>query len=124
MDIASIIIWAVVIWIVSQILLGVNDAVQIVKLKEQIKVLEHLNKVIHQVKVEKVDDIEYWYDEDNNAFLGQGKSFEEVVNVIKSRFPNHIFIIRDKGGFAAQTNWKLVSPDEFQKINFNLDKSS
>jgi hypothetical protein len=120
MDITSIILWAVVIWIVSQILLGAIDGWQIVKLQERVTVLKKLSDIIHTVKVETVGDIEYWYDADNDAFLAQGRTIDEVINVIKSRFPDHIFLIEDKGGLAAQTGWKLMPADEFQKLPLDV----
>jgi hypothetical protein len=40
--------------------------------------------------------------------------------VLKSRFPDHIFLLEHQGGIAAQTGWKLMDPDEFkQHINLN-----
>jgi hypothetical protein len=41
--------------------------------------------------------------------------------VIKSRFPDHIFLIQDTGGVSKQTDWKLMSVEEFNKIAINLD---
>jgi hypothetical protein len=120
-DITSIILWAVVIWVLSQIFLGFVDAFQIVKLKERVDILKQLTEIIHQVKVEERDGIKYWYDADSEAFLAQGKTIDEVIDVIKSRFPDHIFLIRDTGGVSKQTDWKLMSPDEFNKIVINLD---
>jgi hypothetical protein len=121
MDITEIILWAVLVWIASQIILGFIDAFQIVKLQERVDIIKKLSDLIHQVKVEKVGDIEYWYDADSDAFLAQGQTVDEVINVIKSRFPDHIFLIQDTGGFSKQTNWKLMPPEEFNKIAINLD---
>lgn len=121
MDITSIILWAIVIWIASQIILGILDAHQIVKLQERVTILKKLSDIIHQVKIETVGDIEYWYDADSDAFLAQGRTLEEVIDVIKSRFPDHIFLIENKGGVAAQTGWKLLSPEEFKKLPLNVD---
>ena len=115
LNIGEIVLLAVVVWIVSQVLLGVMDAFQLIKLSERVKLLKHLDEIVHQVKIETVGDMEYWYDETNNSFLGQGKTLDEVVGVLKSRFPEHVFLIKDKGGIAAQTNWKLMNPDEFRK---------
>jgi hypothetical protein len=117
----EIILWAVVVWVLSQILLGFVDAFQIVKLKERVDILKQLTKIIHQVKVEERDGIKYWYDADSEAFLAQGKTIDEVIDVIKSRFPDHIFLIRDTGGVSKQTDWKLMPPEEFNKVVINLD---
>jgi hypothetical protein len=121
MDVTEIILWAVVIWVLSQIFLGFVDAFQIVKLKERVDILKQISEIIHQVKVEERDGIKYWYDADSEAFLAQGKTIDEVINVIKSRFPDHIFLIQDTGGVSKQTDWKLMSVEEFNKIAINLD---
>jgi hypothetical protein len=121
MDVTEIILWAVVIWVLSQIFLGFVDAFQIVKLKERVDILKQLTEIIHQVKVEERDGIKYWYYADSEAFLSQGKTIDEVINVIKSRFPDHIFLIQDTGGVSKQTDWKLMSVEEFNKIAINLD---
>jgi hypothetical protein len=115
LSIVDIILLSIVIWIVSQILLGVSDAFQIIKLTERVKLLKHLNNIIHQVKIETIGDIEYWYDKDTNNFLGQGKTLEEIISILKARFPDHLFLIEGKGGIAAKTDWKLMDPEEFQK---------
>lgn len=116
LSIVEIVLLAVVVWIVSQILLGVMDAFAIVKLQERVDVLKRLRDIIHQVKIEKNGDIEYWYDADSDHFLGQGKTLDEVIAVLKSRFPDHIFLLEEQGGIAEQTGWKLMAPDEFKKI--------
>jgi len=121
MDIGTIILWAVVLWIISQIILGVIEGFQIVKLQDRVTILKKLSDIIHQVKIEERDGIEYWYDADSNAFLAQGKTIDEVIGVIKSRFPDHIFLIENKGGIAAQTDWKLLSAEEFKKLPLNVD---
>jgi hypothetical protein len=102
-------------------MLGISDAFQIVKLKERVDILKQLTEIIHQVKVEERDGIKYWYDADSEVFLAQGKTIDEVINVIKSRFPDHIFLIQDTGGVSKQTDWKLMSVEEFNKIAINLD---
>lgn len=122
LSIEQIIVLAIVVWIVSQIALGVMDAFAIVKLQERVDVLKKLQEIIHQVKVEQRNGIEYWYDADNDNFLGQGTTKEEVIAVLKSRFPEHIFLLENVGGVAAQTDWKLMSSEEFKQIQLNIDK--
>lgn len=125
LSIGEIILLAVVIWIVSQVLLGIMDAFAIVKLTERVKLLKHLKDVIHQVKVENVNGVEYWYDEGSHTFLGQGRSVDEVIAVLKARFPDHVFLLEGRGGVAAQTDWKLMDPDEFrQHVNLNKKEST
>ena len=116
LTVGELVIWAVVIWILSQIVLGVIDGYRILHLSNRVEFLKKLNDTIHQVKVEKQGEIEYWFDADDDRFLGQGKTIDEVINHIKSRFPDHIFLIQGVGGVAKQTDWKLLDIDEFKKV--------
>ena len=122
LTIGELIIIAVLFWIFSQIVLGVIDGIQIVSLKEKLTQLKHLSDIIHQVKVEKIGDFNYWFDADSDQFLGQGRTVEEIIDVIKSRFPDHVFLIQGEGGVAAQTGWKFLPAEEFQKVELNLNK--
>lgn len=123
MDVTTIVVLCIVVWIVSQVALGIMDAVHMVKLGDRLTVLKRLNDIIHQVKIEKRNGFEYWYDKDNETFLAQGKSINEVIDVLKSRFPDHVFLLEDRGGIAAQTNWQLMTPEEFKKINITAKET-
>jgi hypothetical protein len=122
MNIGELIIFAVIFWILLQIILGVIDGIRIVTLSEKIKQLNQISDLIHQVKVEKHSDMEYWFDEDDNRFLGQGKTAEDIINHVKSRFPDHIFLIRGVGGVSKQTDWKLLDAEELKKVKLNLEE--
>lgn len=123
LSIEQIVILAIVVWVVSQVALGVMDAVRMVKLGEQLQVLKKLNDIIHQVKIEERNGFEYWYDQDSDTFLAQGKTIDEVISVLKARFPDHVFLLEDRGGIAAQTGWKLLTAEEFKKINITAKES-
>jgi hypothetical protein len=82
------------------------------------QVIKYLNEIIHQVRIEKYSDIEYWYDEDNQKFLGQGRTAEEVIEVIKSRFPDHVFLIENHGGVCAATDWQFTDFDQIKDFAF------
>lgn len=51
------------------------------------------DEITHRVKIEKIGDIYYWYDQDDDEFLGQGKDTKSIIDVVKSRFPGHIFFL-------------------------------
>jgi hypothetical protein len=55
--------------------------------------LEQAAERIHVVDEEKYSDITYWFDEDDHTFLAQGRDLTEIINVLKSRFPTHIFLL-------------------------------
>ena len=116
MDLTTLIIVCILVWIVAQIALGVIDGLHIVKLTQRLDVLKRLNNIIHQVKIEEHSGMEYWYDKDSNVFLGQGRTLDEVVEVLKARFPDHIFLLENRGGIAAKTGWQLKTAEEVKKI--------
>jgi hypothetical protein len=77
---------------------------------------EQLDKVIHAVKIEKVGDMLYWYDQDSNEFLAQGKTREEIISVLKYRFNNHIFILDDES-ILQGPEFRLSSTINATEIN-------
>ena len=98
--------WAVCTYVIANIFLGIHD-----KLKESndelvAKLHQHLNDIIHRVHVEKDNDTYYWYDIDDNEFLAQGSSDEEIIERLKSRFPNHMFFLPTNHVISAKTEWR------------------
>lgn len=87
--------------------------------KERVRTetINYLNRIIHKVLIEKHHGLEYWFDADNNMFLAQGKTFEEVTSILKSRFPDHVFLF-DTGGISEKTNWKLIPFDNYDSGSF------
>lgn len=77
---------------------------------------EKLNDIIHRVKVEKHNDMYYWFDADDDEFLGQGKTIEEAVEQLRKRFPGHIFFVSDK-----DQSYKISGPD-WKLQPFNVAK--
>ena len=80
------------------------------------QLIDYLNNIVHSVKIEKIDGIDYWFDNDKSLFLAQGKNDDEVISVIKSRFPDHVFLVSDKGGIASNTDWKIVPFEELKTL--------
>lgn len=52
------------------------------------------DEITHRVQIEKHGDTYYWYDQDDGEFLAQGKDDDTIINIIKSRFPDHIFFLQ------------------------------
>jgi hypothetical protein len=70
--------------------------------KEAIKDLkEHLDEKIRVVRLEKYENLLLAYDDENNHFLGQGISENEIKERLMSRFPDKIFLL-NKEPFSAQ----------------------
>ena len=102
--------WIICTYIIAQITLGIIDAFKDVNEELQVKLARRLDEIVHRVRVEKDRDTYYWYDMDNNKFLAQGSTDEEIVNSLKSRFSNHMFFLPTNHLICAKTDWqpKLV----------------
>ena len=78
--------------------------------------IRYINEIAHRVDVEKHQDIYYWFDRDDGMFLGQGNTIEQIVDVLKSRFPNHIFFL--------PSNHKIHGPNwNFEPYDSPFDNS-
>jgi hypothetical protein len=119
MDLIDVLIYATVIWISLRVIHFVVTAFEISNLEDRVERLKYLNSIIHDVKIEKQDDMEYWFDKDSDQFLGQGKSVEEIASVLKSRFPEHVFLLGERGGIGSKTDWKLMTPTEVKEKVLN-----
>jgi hypothetical protein len=78
--------------------------------------LDNLNEIVHIVNVEQHGDYYYWFDADNDNFLAQGKTTDETVSHLKSRFPDHIFFVQSK-----EQSYRLSGPD-WQFVPFKLNE--
>jgi len=83
-------------------------------------VKQYLDRIIHHVEVEVVNGVTYWFDRDNNAFLAQGQTNEDIIAVIKQRFPHHIFLLPTEEVVTANTDWKLVKFDGFHEVKYTI----
>jgi hypothetical protein len=97
-------IWMFVIYGACQLIGLLVRLSSLEKVHSQLR--EHLDKIIHNVNIEKVNNVEYWYDADNQEFLGQGTTVDEVISNLKIRFPEHIFVIKDQG-ILCSPEWKI-----------------
>lgn len=68
--------------------------------------IAHLNEIIHIVETEQHGEITYWFDAGDNEFLGQGKTYDEIVAHVKSRFPDHVFILKQQ-----EQNYQIGAPE-------------
>lgn len=104
-----------VLWIVTTYFLfnivwaffeGIQQGMQ--EMRDDLK--EELNEIVHVVETEHRGDMQYWFDKDSGQFLGQGTTESDVIRVLKSRFPEHMFYI-SKGNkhhlLSANTEWEM-----------------
>jgi hypothetical protein len=57
------------------------------------EMVETLGQIMHGVRQEKHADVVYWFDEDSDAFLAQGRTTDEIRAHLKQRWRDHIFLI-------------------------------
>jgi hypothetical protein len=98
--------WYSIVKVVEILFVARQLHVKTTELREEI--YERLLKSVHSVKQEKHGELLYWFDDDNDRFLAQGKDSTELIEHLKSRFKDHIFIVDE--------NALLIGP-EFKQID-------
>ena len=76
------------------------------KIERLQETIDKLEEMVHVVNVEQHGEYFYWFDVDNDEFLAQGKTADETISHLKSRFPNHIFFFQGK-----DQNYRISAPD-------------
>lgn len=75
------------------------------------KILDRVNEIVHRVRVEEHYNTYYWYDADSDKFLAQGATPTELIDRLKIRFPEHIFLLESKENDTvlkiSAPNWKI-----------------
>lgn len=59
-------------------------------------IADELDALIHNVKPEQHGEVLYWFDEETDKFLAQGKDIAEIRSHLKERFKRDVFMIGDK----------------------------
>lgn len=111
-DTTLLLLWFACTYAIVQITFGMHNALKETN-EELVKELhQRLNDIIHMVQVEKQDGVYFWYDADDGEFLAQGRTDEEIIAVLKARFPNHIFYLPTNHFLSAKHNWTpTLAPD-------------
>jgi hypothetical protein len=115
MDLIDLFWFCLIVLIVSRIANFFLEGLEIAQMENHIKKLKHLNDIIHQVKIEEHNDMQYWFDKDDDEFLGQGRTTEEVISVLQSRFPKHVFLLGELGGIGEKTDWTIMNGDQLRE---------
>jgi hypothetical protein len=106
--------WAIATYAIVQFTFGIHDGLKSSN-DELVKQLhKRLDEIVHRVRVEKDKETYYWYDMDNNKFLGQGSTEEELIGNLKSRFPDHMFFLPTNHLVCAKTDWQPKIVEEKQ----------
>jgi hypothetical protein len=91
----------IIAWLVALYVLFLVVKVTLAKIESQeamTKVYQEADRRIRMVDLQSVPEHNALlaYDKENNQFLAQGTSVEDVKRAIMARFPDKIFILQDK----------------------------
>jgi len=112
--------WTVFYYFIFRVAQSVAQSVAENKEQRYAAVKQYLDRVIHRVKIEDVNGVTYWFDEDDHVFLGQGQTVEDIIEVLKQRFPEHVFLLPTEEVLTANTDWKLVKYDGFHEVKYTI----
>lgn len=112
--------WTVFYYIIFRVAQSVAQSMSDNKEQRYAAVKQYLDRVIHRVKIEDVNGVTYWFDEDDHTFLGQGQTVEDIIEVLKQRFPEHVFLLPTEEVLTANTDWKLVKYDGFHEVKYTI----
>ncbi len=104
-DITVGLFWLAATWFVANIVLGMLDGLRAADTELRATLVKRLDEIIHRVREEQHENVIYWYDNDDGEFLAQGRSQEEIIEVLKSRFPDHLFYLENHQ-VIGQPHWK------------------
>ena len=96
-----------ILWIALQIFDYLSSRAN--RFEMQRAVREKLDRTIRMVNLEEVpgqNGLILAYDVENNQFLGQGTSVDEIKENIMKRFPERIFLL-DGTAFSALPNFEV-----------------
>ena len=94
-DITIGLLWLATTWFIANLVIGIREGLATVKIEARREVVKYLDEIVHRVREERHGDVIYWFDQDDNEFLAQGRTQQELIDVVKSRFPDHVFYLTD-----------------------------
>lgn len=122
MDLIDIVLYTLLAYWIGKFLITWLDTKQLVKDVNRQKVIGVLDRMIREVKVETHHGWTYWFDKENDKFLAQGENTQEVIAVLKKRFPDNVFLLPD-GKVLSAPNWSasertdtVVTQEMFDKF--------
>jgi hypothetical protein len=81
---------------------------------------EKLQKLIHVVKEEQHGEHRYWFDAETDQFLGQGATYDDIIDVVKKRFQGHVFIHDTE--ILSGPDWKMEPIVDIQTVTDRLNR--
>jgi len=114
-DTALLLLWIACTYIIAQFTIGIHNALKEVNGELEKQLIKRLDEIVHRVEIEQQGDVYYWYDQDNKKFLAQGRNTEEIIDIIKKRFPDHVFYFEKSNHLiCAKHNWEPQSTNKSQ----------
>lgn len=110
-DTGIFLLWLIATYCLVQIIFGINDGLKATTKELETELYKKINDMVHRVKSEKDNDVLYWFDQDNGEFLGQGANYAEMIDVLRERFPKHVFYFETEDQqyiIAESTEWKPI----------------
>jgi hypothetical protein len=104
-DITIGLLWWATTWFVANIFIGISDGLKQANVELHQELTKRLDDIIHRVQEERHGDVIYWYDQDDGEFLAQGQDQEQIIAVLRTRFPDHMFYI-EPNQLIGQPHWK------------------
>jgi hypothetical protein len=96
-----------VVLIAYAIWLAFKSIVTAMAIRDQVhEIKAELDAKIRIVELEVIGQQMFAYDKENNQFLGQGLSEEEVKQSLMKRFPDFIFLLNEEP-FTANKEYNL-----------------
>lgn len=79
-------------------------------------VVKHIDQLIREVKVEQHGDVIYWFDAENNSFIAQGRTQEEIATTLQKRFPKNVFMHKQELFAGPDFKPILVDIEDARKL--------
>ena len=111
MDLLTTVLFVIAAYYGGKTLIAYLDYRHAVKSHNRNEVVSFLDGIIRNVKVETHNGVHYWFDGENDRFLAQGATNEEIYAIIKERFPNNVFILPE-GSVLCAPDWTPVFGDK------------
>lgn len=117
----EIVLFALLSYWLGRFVITWLDTKQLVKNFNTQKVVSVLDKMIREVRVETHHGWTYWFDKENDRFLAQGEDTQEVIAVLKDRFPDNVFLLPD-GKVLGAPHWTAAEKTDTVVTQAMFDK--
>jgi hypothetical protein len=121
--VVQVIFWYFVINLVIDLLAGFYIKHKSEKKEIEAQIVERLNEIVHQVEIDQHNDMYYWFDSDNHEFLVQGRTTEEIIQSLKQRFSDHVFLLNNEKIMAGPEFAMLEATPENLALILDRNKS-